>query len=51
MPLASDRRNKMKNKKKSFSLCAELPILAKKFKHKDTNENNIIDGDYEDISD
>jgi UPF0716 protein FxsA len=24
-------------------------ILSKKFKHKDTNENNIIDGDYEDI--
>ena len=24
-------------------------ILSKKFKHKDTNKNNIIDGDYEDI--
>ena len=24
-------------------------ILSKKFKHKDINKNNIIDGDYEDI--
>ena len=24
-------------------------ILSKKFKHKDTNKKNIIDGDYEDI--
>jgi UPF0716 protein FxsA len=24
-------------------------ILSKKFKHKDTSKNNIIDGDYEDI--
>jgi UPF0716 protein FxsA len=24
-------------------------ILSSKFKHKDTNDNNIIDGDYEDI--
>ena len=24
-------------------------ILSKKFKHKDNNKNNIIDGDYEDI--
>ena len=24
-------------------------ILSKKFKHKETNKNNIIDGDYEDI--
>ena len=24
-------------------------VLSKKFKHKDINENNIIDGDYEDI--
>ena len=24
-------------------------VLSKKFKHKDTNDNNIIDGDYEDI--
>ena len=24
-------------------------VLSKKFKHKDTNRNNVIDGDYEDI--
>jgi UPF0716 protein FxsA len=26
-----------------------LGILSKKFKHKDASENNVIDGDYEDI--